>query len=159
MAVAGRSGQAQEAPISLPKGGEAQRYEAGFGKVTAAGAASWSMAVPVTPARNAEPKLTLTYAAGVHNGVFGAGFDIDIPAFALRSDAGAPQYAGADQPLAPDGSQLTPAYQLQSGRWARVERVETLDGGDYLVTRYRPRVEAGFDLVERRENTSNGEAH
>ena len=112
------------------------------------------MSVPLTRARDAEPRVTLAYSPAIHNGVFGSGFDIDVPAFALRTDAGVPQYAGSDQVLAPDGSQLVPACQQRSGRWSRVEQAKSLDGADYTVTRYRPRVESGFDLVERWENAS-----
>lgn len=143
-----RESATSKSPIEISSSGDRAGYAEAIGDTEATGALTWRMAVPVTPARGAEPQLSLAYASG-SNGAFGAGFDVGMPAFSLRTDRGVPRYDGSDGVVGPDGGELVAAYRLHDRKWSLIEDTRVVDGTTYTVTRFRPRVEAGFDLIER----------
>src|SRR5687767_3975371 len=59
---------------SLPKGGGAvHSIGKGLGTVGAHGAASYEIALPISPGRGFAPSLSLSYSSSAGNGVFGIG--------------------------------------------------------------------------------------
>ena len=66
--------------ISLPKGGGAVK---GIGETfqpnAFSGTGSYSIPIPLTPARGLEPQLHLSYGSGDGNSVFGMGFWLSAP--------------------------------------------------------------------------------
>ena len=141
------STQAVAAPVvSLPKGGGALR---GIGEtvttnpVTGTGA----LAVPlaVTPGRRGfGPQLTLTYDSGAGNGPFGFGWSLGLPAIARKTDQGLPRYDDTDVFVLAGADDLVPVLD-GAGRI----RDDTTTDPDYVIRRYRPRIEGAFSRVER----------
>jgi RHS repeat-associated protein len=125
--------------LSLPRGGGAIR---GLGEKLqigdATGTASLSIPVALSPARNGfGPSLSLAYDSGRGNGLFGLGWGVAIPSIRRKTDKGLPRYRDDRDPdtfLLAGAEDLVPA-----------------NGGDESVTRYLPRVESSFLLVERVE--------
>jgi RHS repeat-associated protein len=133
--------------ISLPKGGGAIR---GIGEKFAAnpvtGTGSLSVPISTSPGRAGfGPKLALSYDSGAGNGPFGFGWSLSIPAITRKTDKGLPQYDDARES---DVFLLTGAEDLvpelgPDGKFVEAHR------GDYLVRRYRPRIEGLFARIER----------
>ena len=140
---------ADSARLKVPAGGNASGYGEALSDLAPDGSLGWAMPVPVTPARDAEPQLSLSYSSSAGNGVFGVGFDIATSAFALITDNGVPRYDGRDRVQGPGGDELVPAYVSNNGSWLPIEERRVVDGVNYLVTRFRPCRETEFDLIER----------
>ncbi|MBL8615713.1 MAG: hypothetical protein JNM72_08920, partial [Deltaproteobacteria bacterium] len=143
--------------VSMPRGGGGlasigEKFEAN--PVTGAG--SYTIPLPASPGRAGQPGpgLALRYSSGGGNGPFGMGWSLDLPSIRRKTERGLPRYrdsgdeadvfvlAGAEDlvpHLSPDGS----------GGW--VPSVRTWSDGvhTWTVTRYRPRVEAQSQLIER----------
>lgn len=160
----GTNGQAAPS-ISLPKGGAAIR---GIGEKFAAnpvtGTGSTTVPLAVSPGRSGfGPQLTLSYDSGSGNGPFGFGWSLSLPAVTRKTDKGLPQYRDAEESdvfILSGSEDLVPLLVKVNGEWQR----ETLpppnvDGEDYRVERYRPRVEGLFARVERWTNLDTGESH
>src|SRR3954468_20972547 len=65
--------------ISLPKGGGAIKgIDEKFSVNAVNGTASFSISLPVSPARGVAPALSLSYNSGSGNGVFGLGWDLNV---------------------------------------------------------------------------------
>jgi RHS repeat-associated protein len=174
--VEGRHGAAQEptgptaaatAPsISLPKGGGAIR---GIGEKFAAnpvtGTGGSSVPIPVSPGRSGfGPQLSLSYDSGAGNGPFGFGWNLPLPAITRKTDKGLPAYRDEEQEsdvfVLSGAEDLVPVLTEVGGQWRR----ETLDprlvdGVEYRIERYRPRVEGLFARIERWTQVPTGEAH
>ncbi|MBC7865138.1 MAG: sugar-binding protein, partial [Bacteroidia bacterium] len=129
--------------ISLPKGGGAIK---GMGETfqpnSFSGSGSFSIPVPVTPARGFEPKLSLNYSSGSGNGPFGMGFQISIPAISIRTEKGLPKYDGEDRYVISGAEELVPQLDANG-------KIEERAVGDFLVRQYRPRTEGLFARIER----------
>lgn len=152
--------------ISLPKGGGAIR---GIGEKFAAnpvtGTGSMSVPIATSPGRSGfGPQLSLSYDSGAGNGPFGFGWSLSLPSITRRTDKGLPQYldGGKDQPdgdvfILSGAEDLVPVLtQNQLDNWV----LKDLDSDDeqYLIRRYRPRVEGLFARIESwtRTKESNG---
>src|SRR5258708_1051252 len=136
-------------PISLPKGGGALT---GIGEMFSAdeftGAAALSLPLPSSIARGFEPELALSYSSGGGNGPFGLGVSLALPAISLRTGKGIPQYRGDDGIIFSGSGDLVPI----EGSTRSI-----LAGGiSYEVTRFAPRVESDFDLIERWVDSKSG---
>ena len=155
--------------ISLPRGGGAIR---GIGEKLSAnpvtGSGSLSVPIAISPGRAGfGPELTLRYDSGSGNGPFGLGWTLDLPSISRKTDKGLPQYDDANESdvfLLSGAEDLVPAFRLESdgtvlrdaaGHASRDEREEA----DYLIRRYRPRVEGLFARIERWTRTSDGDVH
>ena len=130
-----------DAIISLPKGGGALH---GIGEKFVpdlhTGTGNFTVPIATPPGRNGfQPQLNLAYSTGGGSGFFGHGWGLSIAGVSRRTSKGVPQYNDAD--------------------------VFTLSGADDLVkigshgnrTRYRPRTESGFALIERVFNPVRGD--
>jgi RHS repeat-associated protein len=110
-----------------------------------AGTLPYPLDLPV--ARELTVELSLIYASGAGNGLFGIGFAANLPGFGLDLRFGVPRYDGND-PVNFAGETLVPALREEGGAWVRDTRAAVLNGQSWLVTRYVPRVEGDFTLIE-----------
>src|SRR5205809_1347530 len=118
--------------ISLPKGGGALH---GIGETFApdlhTGTGNFTVPIALPPGRAGfQPQLNLVYSTGHGNGCFGQGWSLDIPGVSRRTAKGVPRFDDTD--------------------------VFIISGVEDLVrvapvgerTRYRPRTEGLFALIE-----------
>jgi len=151
--------------ISLPKGGGAIR---GIGEKFAAnpvtGTAALIVPLPTSPGRSGfGPQLSLSYDSGAGNGPFGFGWSLSLPAITRKTDKGLPRYWDSEESdvfILSGAEDLVPVLVEANSDWHREELpTRLLDGEDYRVQRYRPRIEGLFARVERWTNLQTGESH
>jgi RHS repeat-associated protein len=143
--------------ISLPKGGGAIR---GIGEKFAAnpvtGSATFSIPLPASPGRNGfGPQLALSYDSGSGNGPFGFGWSLQLPSITRRTDRGLPRYLDDGDTFQISGTEdLVPVLDAAG---------DVLDDDtsspDYVIRRYRPRVEGLFARIERWTHKATGDVH
>ncbi|MDN3689781.1 SpvB/TcaC N-terminal domain-containing protein [Cyclobacterium jeungdonense] len=133
--------------IELPKGGGAIKGIDEKFKINAAnGTASLSVPLPITPGRQGfGPSLSLSYSSGGGNSAFGLGWSLSLPQISLKTDKGIPRY-GSDDVFVMAGAEDLVPYMIEKdpGNWVRKERSE----GDYIITRYRPRITSDHARIE-----------
>ena len=149
--------------ISLPKGGGAI---SGMGEKFAAnpvtGTGSMSVPIPTSPGRAGfGPELSLSYDSGGGNGPFGFGWSVSLPSITRKTDQGLPQYMDAEESdtfILSGAEDLVPTLvQDVQGEWVREELPRRrVDGVEYDVRRYRPRVEGLFAVIERWTSATDG---
>ncbi len=153
-------GQGPSAPsITLPKGGGAIR---GIGEKFAAnpvsGTGSMSVPIATSPGRSGfGPQLSLSYDSGSGNGPFGFGWTLSLPAVTRKTDKGLPQYQDdreSDVYMLAGVEDLVPALEADGSR-ARDDAVSA----EFVVHRYRPRIEGTFARIERWTSIATGEIH
>ncbi|HLB50055.1 MAG TPA: SpvB/TcaC N-terminal domain-containing protein, partial [Anaerolineales bacterium] len=152
--------------ISLPKGGGAIR---GIGEKFAAnpvtGTGSMSVPLAVSPGRAGfGPQLSLSYDSGAGNGPFGFGWSLSIPSITRKTDKGLPKYqdAGESDVFILSGAEdLVPVLKQDAqGKWVPENLPpRNVNGVDYRIHRYRPRIEGLFARIERWTRQSNGDVH
>lgn len=151
--------------ISLPKGGGAIR---GIGEKFAAnpvtGTAALTVPLATSPGRSGfGPQLNLSYDSGAGNGPFGLGWSLSLPAIARKTDKGLPRYWDREESdvfILSGSEDLVPVLAEAGGEWERETLPSRiLDGNNYRVQRYRPRIEGLFARVERWTNLQTGETH
>jgi RHS repeat-associated protein len=148
--------------IALPKGGGALH---GIGEKFAAnpvtGTGNLSVPIAVSPGRAGfSPQLALSYDSGAGNGPFGLGWSLSLPAITRRTDKGLPKYQDGDESdvfILSGAEDLVPVLVRDaSGNWQR-ERLPDRNG--YAVTRYWPRIEGLFSVIERWSRASDGDTY
>ncbi|MFN0252801.1 MAG: SpvB/TcaC N-terminal domain-containing protein [Kofleriaceae bacterium] len=118
-----------------------------------------SMTIPIatSPGRSGfGPQLTLTYDSGSGNGPFGLGWSLSIPSIQRKTDKGMPEYRDAaetDVYVLSGAEDLVPVLE-DGGR-----HVDHTVDSDYVVHRYRPRVEGLFARIERWTRHDTGDIH
>ena len=162
---ASSTGGGRSPSISLPKGGGAIK---GIGEKFATnpvtGTGSMTIPLATSPGRSGfGPQLNLSYNSGSGNGVFGFGWSLSLPAITRKTDKGLPQYLDAEESdvfILSGSEDLVPILVNTSTGWQR-EALATrnLDGEDYQIRRYRPRVEGLFSRIERWTSLQTGEIH
>lgn len=138
--------------ISLPKGGGAIR---GIGEKFAAnpvtGTGSMTVPIATSPGRSGfGPQLSLSYDSGAGNGPFGLGWNLSLPSITRKTDKGLPKYEDAEESdvfILSGAEDLVPAWVESSGQ--RDVSMRTVDGVNYRIQRYRPRIEGLFARIER----------
>lgn len=152
--------------ISLPKGGGAIRgigEKLGANPVTGTG----SMTVPIatSPGRSGfGPQLSLGYDSGSGNGPFGLGWSLALPSITRKTDKGLPLYWDAEESdvfILSGAEDLVPVLvENAPNQWARENLpLRQVDGVNYRIQRYRPRIEGLFARIERWTNIATGESH
>src|SRR5258707_15089799 len=133
--------------ISLPKGGGAIH---GIGEKFAAnpvtGTGSFSVPIATSPGRSGfGPQLSLAYDSGAGNGPFGFGWSLSLPSITRKTEKGLPQYRDAEESdvfILSGAEDLVPALEQANGQWQLPPpQTRTLNGKDYSIQRYRPRIE------------------
>jgi len=152
--------------ISLPKGGGAIR---GIGEKFAAnpvtGTASMTVPLAVSPGRSGfAPQLSVAYDSAAGNGPFGFGWTLALPSITRKTDKGLPRYRDLDESdvfMLSGAEDLVPVFRMDAageqfvtrdGRFDVREDPRTVDNQQYLVRRYRPRIEGLFARIERWTN-------
>ncbi|MDT7808809.1 MAG: hypothetical protein QOJ70_2622 [Acidobacteriota bacterium] len=150
--------------LSLPKGGGAIR---GIGEKFAAnpvtGTGSLSVPISLSPGRAGfNPGLSLSYDSGSGNGIFGVGWSLSLPSIARKTDKGLPRYRDDEESdvfIVSGSEDLVPCLTQQGGEWSYTPVTRTVEGVDYRVQDYRPRIEGLFARVERWTNIHTGVIH
>jgi hypothetical protein len=154
--------------VSLPKGGGAIR---GIGEKFAAnpvtGTGSMTVPIATSPGRSGfGPQLSLSYDSGAGNGPFGFGWSLSLPSITRKTDKGLPQYQDAtasDVFLLSGAEDLVPEFEkdatghwvIKDGKHVVHDKPRTVNGVEYRVRRYRPRIEGLFARIERWTNTTD----
>ena len=147
--------------VSIPKGGGAIRgIGEKFGVNPVSGTCSLSIPVFVSPGRSGfSPQLSLTYDSGSGNGPFGFGWSLSLPSVSRKTDKGLPKYKDfkdSDEFILSGAEDLVPVLKKDpNGKMVFDE--ESSD--DYIVRRYRPRVEGLFDRLERWTRKIDNDTH
>ncbi len=122
------------------------------------GTGSYSIPIPLTPARGFEPKLSLSYSSGGGNDVFGLGFSLSIPKISRKTDTGIPKYNGEDTYILTGEGELTPKLVEKNGQWVPDETIKSDGGVSWKVLTFLPREQSGFSLIEQWSDPSNRES-
>jgi hypothetical protein len=153
--AANEKGSSSAPSISLPKGGGAIR---GIGEKFAANpiTGTGSMTVPIytSPGRSGfDPQLAVSYDSGAGNGPFGFGWQLSLPSITRKTDRGLPKYddgAESDVFVLSGAEDLVPVLEETPTGWKRPDPLRRMmNGVEYTVRRYRPRIEALFARIER----------
>jgi RHS repeat-associated protein len=150
--------------ISLPKGGGAIR---GLGEKFAAnpvtGTGATSVPIAISPGRSGfGPRLSLAYDSGLGNGPFGMGWSLALPSITRKTDKGLPQYQDdqeSDVFILAGSEDLVPALVKNGDAWVLEKLDRTVNGVDYAIQFYRPRIEGLFARIERWTRRSDGDIH
>ena len=149
--------------IALPKGGGAIKgIDEKFSVNAVNGTAAFSIPLPFSPARGASPSLSLSYNSGSGNGIFGLGWNLDLPSIKRKTDKGLPQYSDdidSDTYLFSGAEDLVPLliFNEANKKWeceAHINR--NLNGISYKIKRYKPRIEGLFARIECWTETVSG---
>ncbi len=160
-----QNGNASPLPsISLPKGGGAIR---GMGEKFAAnpvtGTGSISVPIFTSPRRSGfGPQLSLSYDSGSGNGPFGFGWSLSLPSITRKTDKGLPRYQDAidsDVFILSGAEDLVPVFKKKpDGSWEYDPKIDEERREEYMVRRYRPRIEGLFARIER-WTSDKGDVH
>jgi hypothetical protein len=125
-------------------GGSFRPIAESFSVNPANGTLSLSIPIHTSPSRGSfGPSIELAYDSGAGNGPFGFGWDIKAPSISRKTCKGVPLYDDdVDVFVSATAGDLVPELLQQQGAkkgpaWKEVLR------GDYVVRRYRSRVETG----------------
>ncbi|MDM0116721.1 SpvB/TcaC N-terminal domain-containing protein [Variovorax sp. J22R133] len=133
--------------LSMPKGGGAIRaIGEKFAANPVTGSSTFSIPPPASPNRGGfGPQLALSYGSGSGNGPFGFGWSLALPAITRKTDKGLPLYRDAtDTFLISGADDLVPVLEAAGAIKDDRESVP-----NYVIRRYRPRIEGLFARVER----------
>ncbi|WP_107669741.1 SpvB/TcaC N-terminal domain-containing protein [Cyanothece sp. BG0011] len=152
--------------ISLPQGGGAIK---GLGEKFAAnpvtGTGSMSVPIATSPGRSRfGPQLSLSYDSGSGNSIFGLGWNLSIPSITRKTDKGIPRYFDEEESdvfILSGAKDLVPVLvQNEQGKWVQESLPErNINGINYRIKPYRPRIEGLFARIERWKNLESGEIH
>src|SRR5215213_3876260 len=150
--------------ISLPKGGGAIRgMGEKFGANAATGTGSFSVPLALTPGRSGfGPHMSLAYDSGGGNGPFGLGWALSLPSITRKTDRGLPRYNDAEDSdvfIILGAEDLVPVLIENGGQWNRTASERNVDGVDYRIEPYRPRIEGMFARIERWTDLATGVVH
>jgi RHS repeat-associated protein len=140
--MSNKSGTSEQI-ISLPKGGGALK---GIGEKFSpdlfTGTGNFSVPIALPPGRNGfHPQLSLVYSTGNSNSVFGLGWGLSVPGVSRKTSKGIPRYYDYDS----TGEQAD--VFILSGSEDLVP-LPALNPPNPSLTRYRPRTEGLFALVD-----------
>ncbi len=136
--------------ISVPSGGGAIRgiAESSHADVFS-GSAHIDIPLPLSPCREVEPQLTLSYNSAGGKGIFGIGFAVDLPSIERKTSKGIPRYDDSDIfVLAGEGDLVPKLVEASPGDWQTVEQIVDQDGESWHVREFRPRRDHAFDKIE-----------
>ncbi|MEM8999771.1 MAG: SpvB/TcaC N-terminal domain-containing protein [Bacteroidota bacterium] len=146
--------------ITLPKGGGAlSGIDEKFEVNAVNGTAGLSVPLPLTPGRNGfSPSLSLSYNSGGGNGPFGLGWAMALPMIQRKTDKRLPRYRNGKEEdifMFSGAEDLVPFLEEVGGSWQEKEYTNNGAGG-YTVKRYRPRIEGGFERIEKIHHPDHG---
>jgi hypothetical protein len=150
--------------ISVPKGGGAIRgIGEKFSVNPTTGTGSLSVPIFTSPGRSDFfPKLSLSYDSGSGNGPFALGWHLSIPSITRKTDKGLPRYddvGESDTFILSNAEDLVRVLVKEGGQWVPISIPDvSLNGQNYAVEHYRPRIEGLFARIERWRR-SDGDTH
>jgi RHS repeat-associated protein len=121
----------------------------------ATGRLSLAFPLPSAPARGTAPDLTLTYSSAGGTSAFGEGWTVPFSFIGPDLKARYPLWDGTDDMVLDGGETMVPEM-------AGAEPVATeasIGGTNYSVTRFRPRIDAALDRIERWTRADDGDVH
>jgi len=157
--------------ISLPKGGGAIKgIDEKFSVNAVNGTASFSIPIPVSPARGVGPSLALSYNSGGGNSIFGLGWSLGLSSIKRKTDKKLPEYfdsIDSDTYLFSEAEDMVPEFKKENdgsfsidtdGDYIIKERVVMESPTKlYKVRYYKPRIEGLFARIERWTDNDSGE--
>lgn len=154
--------------ISLPKGGGAIKgIDEKFSVNAVNGTASFSIPLPFSKARGANPELNLSYNSGAGNSVFGIGWNIDLKSIKRQTGRQLPQYSDlndSDTFLLSDAEDLVAEFKKGSnGSFVKdadgnyIIHEKDAPGTQFTIRFYKPRIEGLFARIERWRHKTTGE--
>ncbi|KAI9766291.1 MAG: hypothetical protein M1839_004996, partial [Geoglossum umbratile] len=121
-----------------------------------------SLTIPIhtSPSRSdAGPSLSLAYDSGAGNGPFGFGWRLSTDSISRKTSKGVPLYddegADVDVFLFSTAEDLVPSIRKATTSGSCTEVLDERYMGDFIVRRYRPRVEPEVMRIERWKSTKN----
>jgi RHS repeat-associated protein len=149
----------QSPSISLPKGGGAI---SGIGEKFSAnpvtGTGSFSIPIAASAGRSGfGAQLSLAYDSGAGNGSFGLGWNLSLPTISRKTEKGLPHYLVGNEEdifILSGAEDLVPVLNEQAEN-TRLTFSRTINHQQYNITRYRPRIEGLFALIEYWVNTDD----
>jgi RHS repeat-associated protein len=146
--------------VELPKGGGAIKgIDEKFSVNPVNGTASFSIPLPLSPARGNSPTLSLSYSSGAGNSVFGLGWNLSLASIKRKTDKKLPQYFDAidsDIFLFSEAEDLVSEFAKNpDGSFCKDEKGNYVikeaqsPDGQFLIRYYRPRIEGLFARIER----------
>ena len=158
-----KSNAIESPSISLPKGGGAIKgIDEKFSVNAVNGTAGFSVPLPFSPAREVSPSHNIAYNSGAGNGIFGLGWNLDLPSIKRKTDKGLPQYMDtidSDTFLFSEAEDLVPAFQKNEegsftlddkGNYIIHEKLS--EDSQFTIRYYKPRIEGLFARIERWTN-------
>ena len=145
----------QPPSISLPpSGGAIRSLGEKFSVNQVNGTANISIPIATTPGRGGfGPSLGLSYDSGAGNGIFGLGWQIQVPSITRALDKQLPQYIEdgdeADVFVLAGSEDLVPTKTFQANAWVDDVTSRQVNGINYSIRRYRPRTESAYLRIER----------
>ncbi len=150
--------------VTLPKGGGAIRgIGEKFSVNPVTGTGSLSVPIFTTPSRSDfYPQLSLSYDSGAGNGAFGLGWNLSVPSVTRKTDKGLPRYfdgEDSDVFILSGAEDLVPVLIRNGDKWEEDRPTNIPGAEDYIVRRYRPRIEGLFARIERWQHRKTGAIH
>ncbi len=140
-----------------------------FGANPVPGTGSITVPIATSPGRSGfGPQLALSYDSGAGNGPFGFGWSLSLPSITRKTDKGLPRYFDSENFHSQDSDvfilsgaeDLVPALVKQGDEWVPEKLPNrTVDGIEYRIRRFRPRIEGLFARIERWTKITTGEIH
>ncbi|RCJ42356.1 hypothetical protein A6770_35100 [Nostoc minutum NIES-26] len=127
--------------ISLPKGGGAlQGIGEKFSPDLHTGTGNFTIPIALPRGRNGfQPQLNLVYSTGNGNGAFGLGWNLSIPGISRQTSKGIPRYDDQNDIFVLSGA----------------EDLVPVSNPAPEITRYRPRTEGLFALIDHHQKPEN----
>lgn len=146
--------------ISLPKGGGALKgIDEKFTVNAVNGTNSISIPLPVGAGRSGfSPSLVLSYSSGFGNGAYGLGWSVGLPFIKRKTEQELPKYQDgidSDTFILSGAEDLVPLLKEDGGNWSEDIR----ETNDFIVKRYRPRIEGLWARIEQWKNKTTGIIH
>lgn len=127
------------------------------------GTSSLGLPLPLSSSRHGFiPAIGLSYNSGSGNGIFGIGWELDVPKITRKTEKQLPQYKDeteSDTFILSGAEDLVPLLEDNNGTLKPYKKTETENGIVFTVKRYRPRIEGLFAVIEKWRNDANGETH
>jgi hypothetical protein len=142
-------------PPSIAKSASIATIGKSWGVVGPTGAASFELPLPISSGRGWDPQMSLSYSSQRGNGPLGIGWDLlGLGVISRRTQKGVPRYTDHDEIVGHDGEIWMPELENDGSLKSRQESsYDGVDIGAHSVVRYWPRVESGFALCERWQQT------
>ncbi len=147
--------------VSLPTGGGAIKGISEKFEINAVnGTAGFSIPFPSSSARGFGTSLGISYNSGAGNGIFGLGWSLGVPSVRRKSDQELPHYldeTDSDTFIFSGEDDLVPKLKETASGWVRDE--EDSPDGQFIIRKYRPRIDGSFTRIEQWRNKSDSSIH